>query len=186
MPDAQPPITTAHDGPVAVVSLNRPDRRNAQTPDMLADLVAAAGALPDSCRAVVLAGRGAVFCAGFDMRLVHDDPEALPRLLRGLSAAVRTLRRLPLPVVVAAHGAAVAGGCALLAGADVVLTNREARLGYPVVRLGISPAINAAALRRTLTDGAARERTLDPDLISGSEAARIGLAHHCLDRPEDV
>lgn len=186
MPDAPPPITTHFDGPVAILGLNRPDKRNAQTPELLADLVAAAVALPESCRAVVLTGHGAVFCAGFDMRLVHDDPDALPRLLRGLSTAVRTIKRLPVPVIAAAHGAAVAGGCALLAAADVVVTNRHARLGYPVVRLGISPAVNAGALRRTITDGATRERALDPDLISGVEAARIGLAHHCLDQPHAV
>lgn len=184
MPDS-PLVTIRHDGPVAMLGLNRPDRRNAQTPQMLDLITSHARSLPRTTRALVLFGHGSAFCSGFDMRLVHDDPAALPALLRSLSIAVRTLRRLSIPVVVAAHGAAVAGGCALLSGGDVVVVNRDAKIGYPVLRLGISPAISIPALRQSLTDGAARERALDTHLVSGDDAVRLGLAHLCANRPED-
>lgn len=137
-------------------------------------------------RAIVLRGEGASFCAGFDMQLCTADPDALAELLRGLSRAIRTLRRIPKPVVIAAHGSAIAGGCALLGGADLVVTNKDAKLGYPVVKLGISPAVSAPFLRLAVGTGAARERLLDPDLISGEEARRIGLADRCVDIVEDV
>lgn len=179
-------ITVVHEGPVTVLGLNRPAQRNAQTPEMLELLASLASSLPDATRALVLAGNGPAFCAGFDMRLVHDDPAALPALLRTLSVAVRTIRRLPIPVVAGAHGAAVAGGCALLAAADIVVTDLGAKLGYPVLRLGVSPGVNGAALAASIGPARARERSLEPELICGEEARRIGLAHICVDLPEDV
>ena len=89
-------------------------------------------------------------------------------------------------MVIGAHGAAIAGGCALLGGADLVVTNVEAVLGYPVVTLGISPAVTAPLLRLATGDRATRERLLDPTTISGAEARRIGLADLCVEIPEDV
>lgn len=177
-------------GPVALLLLDRPDRRNALTPDALGAMVAAAGSLADSggAGALILAGEGPVFCAGFDLSLCRGAPDgsAMRALLAGLSRAIRTLRALPIPVVVAAHGAAIAGGCALLGAGDVVVTDQGAKLGYPVVRLGISPAVSAPFLRLAVHDGPARERLLDPALITGAEAARIGLAHECVEHAKDV
>ena len=83
-------------------------------------------------------------------------------------------------------GAAIAGGCALLGGADLVISHAEAKLGYPVLRLGISPSVNAPALRPALTDAELRRRLLAPDLFSGTDARRIGLVHLLVDTPEDV
>jgi enoyl-CoA hydratase/carnithine racemase len=166
-------------GEVAVIRLDRPDKRNAQTPKMLANLAAAIDRAM-SAKAIVLSGVGEVFCAGFDLTLCRDDDAVLGDLLTGLSRAVRTIRQAPCPVVASAHGAAIAGGCALVAAADIVVTNKDAKLGYPVVRLGISPAVNAPILRATTGDGPARARFLDPAVIDGQEALRIGLAHHCV------
>ena len=182
-------IRTERDGGVLILRLDRPEKRNALTPTMLRALaeavVAGAGAGAGS-RAIVLSGVGEVFCAGFDLSLCRDDEGALGAMLTGLSRCVRTLRRSPSPVVVSAHGAAVAGGCALLGGADVVVTDERARLGYPVVRLGISPAVTAPFLRLAVGDGASRVRALDPGLINGMEALRIGLAHECLATPAEA
>lgn len=191
-----------HQG-IARLTLNRPEKRNALTPAMLADLAAACRNLaaafppaddhghPDWCagnfpRAVLLDGAGDVFCAGFDLSLCRDDDRVLADLLTGLSHAARMLRRMPVPVVVSAQGAAIAGGCALLCGADFVVTDRDAKLGYPVAKLGISPAVSAPLLRRGVGDGRARERLLDSGLVSGADALRLGLAHHLVDAPADV
>lgn len=179
----------AGDGRIALALLDRREKRNALTPDMLANIRACAervhGEHPHS-RALVLAGEGDVFCAGFDLSLCRDDELAMSALLTRLSAAARALRRLPVPVVIAAHGAAIAGGCALLAGADYVVTDERAKLGYPVVRLGVSPAVSAPMLRLAVGDGHTRERMLDPALIDGREAVRIGLAHECVADPSEV
>jgi methylglutaconyl-CoA hydratase len=172
---------------VVQLTLNRPERRNALTPKMLDELLASINAVTTGAdtsaapRVLLLAGAGASFCAGFDLALMRDDDDALRAMLRSLSACVRALRRLPIPVVVGAHGAAVAGGCALLSGADVVVTDRNAKLGYPVLRLGVSPAVNAPGLLPMLGPGGARARFLDTALIHGSEAVRVGLAHECVD-----
>ncbi len=175
-------------GPVVVVRLARPERRNAQTPEMLSRLtrlIRDVGACADA-RAVVLSGRGETFCSGFDLSLCREDPGVLSELLFALSHATRAMRECPLPVVVSAHGGAIAGGCALAAAADFALTNADAKLGYPVVRLGISPAVNAPALGATIGPGPARVRALDPGLISGREAHRLGLVHECLETWSEV
>ena len=165
---------------VAVIRLDRSEKRNALTPKMLASLRGAVDRA-SSARAIVLSGVGDVFCAGFDLSLCRDDDEALAELLRGLLSVIRSLRAAPCPVVVSAHGAAIAGGCAMLGGADVVITTSDARLGYPVLRLGISPALSYPTLAAMTGHGPARTRMLDPQLISGDEAVRIGLAHECVE-----
>ncbi len=181
-------IRLEHDGPLAIVVLDRPDKRNALTPDMLAALRGGALEAAPTTRALMLRGEGPVFCAGFDLKMCRDAPDGsvMRSLLSGLSEAITALRALPIPVVAAAHGAAIAGGCALLGGADVVVADRGARLGYPVVKIGVSPAVSAPFLRLAVGDGASRARLVDPDLISGEEAARIGLVHELVDRPEEV
>ncbi|RMH30633.1 MAG: enoyl-CoA hydratase/isomerase family protein, partial [Planctomycetota bacterium] len=134
----------------------------------------------------VLGGAGPVFCAGFDLDLCEEDSAVSAALMQRLSGAIRALRRLPAPVVAAAHGAAIAGGCALLGGCDVVVTDRGARLGYPVVRLGMSPAVSGPTLAQMVPGGALRRLLLDPGLIDGARALRLGLAHELCDEPGDV
>lgn len=173
---------------VGRITFDRPEKKNALTPAMLARLV---GMVESLCAggegggggvgAVVLEGHGAAFCAGFDLTLCREDARVLGELLDGLSRAVRALRRCPVPVVAAAHGAAIAGGAALLGGADVVVTHHDARIGYPVVRLGISPAVSAPFMIQGVGAGRVRERMLDTALMSGWEALRIGLAHECIE-----
>jgi enoyl-CoA hydratase/carnithine racemase len=185
-------IRTHHHGStlpgVAEIILDRPDKRNALTADALVDLADAAVELDarDDVRVILLRGEGRVFCAGFDLPAALADADELRAMLRGLSRAVRTLRRASVPVVIAAHGAAIAGGCALLGGADLVITNTDAKLGYPVVRIGISPAVTAPALLLALGMGPTRARLLDPDLITGARARELGLVHNAVESVEDV
>lgn len=173
---------------VAQIILDRPEKRNALTVEMLDQLAHHAATLAgdDAVRCVILCGQGPAFCAGFDLMLCKDDDRMLARMLTGLSAAVRAIRRMPQPVVVAAHGAAIAGGCALLGAGDIVITHSDAKLGYPVVTLGVSPAVSAPSLANLTGLGAARRLLLDPALITGAEATRLGLAHRCVDWSEDV
>jgi len=174
---------------VAVVTMDRQDKRNALTPDLLENIVNVAKLVhagQGKAHAIVLAGAGPTFCSGFDLSLCKDDPLVMPDLLTKLAAAVRALRNCTVPVVAAAQRGAIAGGCAILAGCDFVITDTNARLGYPVVRLGVSPAISSSTLRIAIGDGHTRERLLDPGLISGAEAARIGLASECVETPEQV
>jgi enoyl-CoA hydratase/carnithine racemase len=182
-------IRTSTDDCVTTIALARGEKRNALTPEMLDELaravrVATDAALRGETRAVLLRGEGDVFCAGFDLSLCRDDDSVLERLLRGLSSCVGMLLGVSCPVVACARGAAIAGGCALLGGCDVVVTDTGARLGYPVVTLGVSPGVSAPTLTRLVGIGASRRLLLEPRLIDGREALRLGLAHECLESGE--
>lgn len=215
--------TTPH-GDILELSLARPDKRNALTPDMLTTLrdhLAACAALtsavlaPDAhhqragaspprrselphsptlssptnpLRVLLLSGQGPAFCAGFDLSLCKDHPDGsvMRALLSGLHDCIAALRSLDIPVVIAAHGSAIAGGCALLGGGDIILTNTQAKIGYPVPRLGVSPAVSAPFLRDLTHDGNARSCLVENTLIDGRAALRLGLAHECLDTVEAV
>ena len=173
---------------VGAVVLDRPEQRNALTEHALRDLsleLSAMGA-DDSVRAIVLRGEGYAFCAGFDLPACLKEPARLGAMLGALAETCATIRRLRVPVVCAAQGAAIAGGCALAASCDLVITDRAAKLGYPVVTIGVSPAVSAPMLAKAVGEGRARERLLDPTLITGDRAREINLAALCVDLPEDV
>jgi len=174
----------------AHVVFDRPEKRNALTPAMVRAFVGTIDELAgdDDVRAVCITGEGNLFCAGFDLPLCQADPKALPALLGSLSEAVAAMRRCVKPVVIGAHGAALAGGCALLAGADLVVADRGCKLGYPVANLGISPAVSAPSLLTRLGpgSGAARRRLLDPGLTTAEEAAPHNLIDVLVELPEDV
>ncbi|MEM7622493.1 MAG: enoyl-CoA hydratase/isomerase family protein, partial [Planctomycetota bacterium] len=168
---------------VRTITLDRPDKRNALTAQMLADL-AAAFETEDSVCAVACIGSGKSFCSGFDLKShpPTDDHTTLCAQLDGLSRAIVTMRACPAPIVMGVHGAAVAGGAALLGGADVVVCAPNAKIGYPVVRLGISPAVSAPFLTGAV-GGRARGVTLDATLIDGVRAHELGLVHELADDP---
>lgn len=169
-------------GGVERLVLARPERRNALTPAMLDELMAHVERAGDA-RAMLLLGEGAVFCAGFDLDLcVGEAGDAnLGRLLVGLSRCIVAMRDLPCPVVVGVQGAAIAGGCALLGGGDVVVAHPDAKLGYPVTRLGISPAVSAPFM--AIAPGQARKLMLDPGLIDARRAYALGHVHELSDEP---
>lgn len=173
---------------LALVLLDRPDKRNALTPDMLSSLCRALEAVPETHDALVLAGEGQSFCAGFDLSLCKADPSGatMRQLLTGLSRACTIMRRTDKPVVIAAHGAAIAGGCALLGGADVVVTDTNAKLGYPVTKIGVSPAVSAPFLVHCVTGGAAREMLFSIIPFTGQAAHTHGLAHELVETREEV
>lgn len=169
-------------GNVERIVLSRPERRNALTPAMLADLATHIENAGDA-NALLVLGEGKVFCAGFDLDLcVGEEGDAnLSSLLTDLSRCIVAMRGLPCPVVMGVQGAAIAGGCALLGGADVVIAHPEAKLGYPVTRLGISPAVSAPFV--ATAPGQARRLMLDPSLIDARRGYGIGLVHELHDDP---
>jgi enoyl-CoA hydratase/carnithine racemase len=173
---------------IAIVSLNRPEKRNAIVPEMLDQLDHEIKDCAHKARALVIVGEGKTFCAGFDLKQCANDPsgETMRALLTGLSTVVRTMRAIEIPVVLGVPGAAVAGGCAMLGGADIVVADEQAKLGYPVVKIGVSPAVSAAFMMASITPGAVRTRLLDTELISGVEAKQIGLVHETVENREDV
>ena len=171
-----------HEHRVAHVSLRDPARRNALDAQAIASLQraiaqAASLARDGTVDVVVLSGVGSAFCAGFDLALCAEDPSRVAVLLDGLSACVRALRAIDAPVVARVQGSALAGGCALITGCDFVVVAADAQLGYPVHRIGISPAVSAVSLFSRM-GAATRAFMMSNEIISGVVAHERGLATH--------
>ena len=173
---------------VATIALNDPARRNALSQAMFDALDAALAdiALRDDVHVVLLRGEGPVFCAGFDLAAVVETPRLMKEFIMRLHAINLAVRRLPQVVVAAAHGAAIAGGCALLSACDFVVVSRETKLGYPVHRIGVSPAVTIPTLQPMIGSGAARALLMSGELIDGARAHQLGLATHLCGTDEDV
>ena len=172
------------DGRVATISLRHGAKRNALDADAIRALeerLIEARAAVDARKSdvVLLRGEGAHFCAGFDLARCSEEPPRVEELLVGLSACVAHLRAIDAPVVARVQGAALAGGCALLTGCDFVVAAHDAQLGYPVHRIGISPAVSIPTLMSRMGP-AARALVLSNDIIDGKTALARGLATHAV------
>jgi enoyl-CoA hydratase/carnithine racemase len=176
-------------GPVLVARLNRPDARNALTPEVIRGISAAivdAEADPE-VRAVVLTGTGdRAFCAGMDLRAFAAGEQAGV----GADEATRGFFRLiegatTVPVVGAANGTAVAGGFELLLACDVIIASSEAEFGLPEVKRGLFPAGGGTFLGTRVALGIALEMALTGDAITAGRAYDLGLVNAVV-RPDEV
>ncbi|MHC5005571.1 MAG: enoyl-CoA hydratase/isomerase family protein [Planctomycetota bacterium] len=169
-------LSTEHDGAIVTLTLDDPRRHNALGQPMFDALEAALAGLDDrSLSVIVLRGRGKSFCAGFDLTAAVHEPALLETFILRLSAVCRQLRRAPQVVIGAVHGAAVAGGCAIVSACDIVIAAPSARFGYPVHRIGVSPAVSAPTLAAACGAGGARRMQLGGELIDAAAARRNGL-----------
>ena len=142
-------ITLRADGPIVVLRLNRPEAKNALTPEMLAELRTACASLAHdlSIRVLVLRGSGDHFCSGADLGWMKSSAalskEENLREARELFDTFFALHALPFPTLAVAHGPAYGGGLGLLAACDIVLAVEEASFAFTEVRLGLAPAVIA-------------------------------------------
>lgn len=180
-------ITCTSDGSIARVQLDRPDKLNGLTLGMLADLVATAQRLgrDRSLRAVILSGAGDSFCAGLDFARVLKRPAAIaqafvPRPWRGTNTfqeACWAWRRLPVPVVAVVHGHCYGGGVQIALGADFRFTTPDAKWSVLESRWGLIPDMSGIqSLTELVGMDVAKRLTMTGSVISGEEAARLGLA----------
>ena len=135
----------------------------------------------DDVIALHLRGNGPAFCAGFDLPAAVEDKTLLATFIERLSALNRALRRGPQVVIASVHGAALAGSCALVSACDFVMCAADAKLGYPVHRIGISPAVTTPTLAQAIGEGHTRELLMSGRIIDGTEAHRLGLVTYVLD-----
>lgn len=126
---------------------------------------------------LLLRAEGSAFCAGFDLAACVDDAATLESFIRRLSGVIVALRSMPAVVVAQAQGAALAGGCAILTGCDIVCATERATFGYPVHRIGVSPAVSLPTLVPALGAGAARELALLGEPVTAARAHQLGLVH---------
>ncbi len=178
-------LTDLHDG-IATITMNRPEKRNALSPQLIDALGQTLRSLEDrpDVRAVILAGAGRSFCAGMDLQGVVDDPTAMAAMLQRLSEVARQIRRLPVPTIARVQGAAVGGGCGLMVVADFAITHPDAKVGYPEVSLGVCPAVVAPWLIQKIGAGRARAMLLAGGTLSGEAGHHLGLSTHLVAREE--
>jgi len=175
---------------LARITLNRPEKRNALNDALISGLKESLrGADEDeSVRAVILKGAGADFCSGADLSALQkiSGASVMENLedARSLMELFALIRRTRVPVVAAVRGRALAGGCGLATACDIVLAARDARFGYPEVKIGFVPAMVMAILRRNVSEKRAFELITLGAEISADEAERLGLINQVMDNED--
>jgi enoyl-CoA hydratase/carnithine racemase len=167
------------EGPVTWVWLNRPHRLNAINDSTLAELGQAFESLnlDEETRAIVLAGRGPVFCAGFDVAwLAAQEAATVVQELARVEAIYDTIEACPKPLIAAVHGPAMGGGLLLTLVADFCLASETASLGAPEVKIGIFPNLRLVPrLERVVGVRAAKRIVLTGDPVGSADALDLGL-----------
>src|SRR5437868_10205405 len=172
------------DGAVARITLNRPEKRNALNNAVIAGIKQGLreAAADESVKVVVISGAGKDFCAGADLSALQKIAGASvvenAEDARSLLELFVLIRQVPLPVVAAVTGRALAGGCGLATACDLVLASSSARFGYPEVKIGFVPAMVMAILRRNVSEKRAFELVTRGAEVSAAEAERLGLVNH--------
>jgi methylglutaconyl-CoA hydratase len=161
---------------VSAVALNRPDRRNALSIELLEGLIAAVESLArdEANRVIILHGNGPVFSAGLDLREAIDD-KLVARSAHGVEQALRLLRETPLISIAAVHGGAFAGGAGVMAACDIVIAADDASIGFPEARRGLLPALISDVLRHRVREGDLRDLFLTGEAVTAQRAQQIGL-----------
>jgi methylglutaconyl-CoA hydratase len=167
--------------PVAFVTLNRPQIRNAFDETLIAELGSTLAALDADAavRAVVLGGAGTAFCAGADLnwmkRMAGYGYEQNLADARALAAMLKTLDRMSKPTIARVHGPAFAGGVGLVAACDIAIGTPDAKFCLSEAKLGLSPATISPYVVRAMGEKAARRYFLTAEVFDANEAYRIGL-----------
>lgn len=184
--------TLRHEGPISTLTLQRESARNALSVELLSAMDAAvaeveallaAGEGRDATGAgegggptvLILTGAGRAFCAGMDLKAVLGDEAGARALLTGLARLTHRLRALPCVTLAAVNGAAIGGGCGLATVCDLAITFDDNKMGFPEVDLGVCPAVVAPWLVRKIGPGRARRVLLSGGLMSGAQAAELGI-----------
>jgi methylglutaconyl-CoA hydratase len=181
------PVLYTIEGAVALVTLNRPEKRNALNDALVGGLKQALrdADAHEGVRAVLVTGAGTDFCSGADLSTLQKISEnSITENLedaQSLMELYALIRKLRVPVVAAVRGRALAGGCGLATACDIVLAATSARFGYPEVKIGFVPAMVMAILRRNVSEKRAFELITRGAEISAVEAERFGLVNHVFD-----
>lgn len=173
-------LSVERDGPIARLTLNRPDQRNA----LSLELLRALGRAMKECsaskdvRVIVVGGRGTVFSAGHDLREVQScSSAAAADLFRVCSDVMAGIQDLPVPVIARVHGMATAAGCQLVASCDLAIAAEEARFATPGVNIGLFCSTPAVPLVRAIGRKRAFEMLITGTPISAQTALEWGLVN---------
>jgi methylglutaconyl-CoA hydratase len=170
---------------ITLVTLNRPERRNSLTIELLNELIAAIKVASDQAheRVLILRGAGAAFCTGLDLKAAADDKKA-HAAAEMVAKTLITLAETRLVTIAAVHGAAVAGGAGIMSACDFVVAAEKTKIGYPEVRRGLVAGLVMTFLRRQIGERDLRELVLSGELIDAQRAREIGLVNRVVPRDE--
>ncbi len=176
-------VLVENNNSIRVITLNRPEKRNALNDALIADLKAALREpeADESLRAIIIRGAGKDFCSGADLsalqKIASASFEENVEDARSLAELFELIRKVRVPVIAAVHGRALAGGCGLATACDLVLATNTARFGYPEVKIGFVPAMVAAILRRNLGEKKSFELLTRGFEYTAAEAFQLGLVN---------
>jgi methylglutaconyl-CoA hydratase len=168
-------------GNVATITLNRPDKRNAISTQMMAELQTALDEIEKShARVGIVTGAGKAFCAGMDLEMLaciaKQSPAENQEDSRRIAKMLRRIWSFPRPLIAAVNGPAFAGGCGIATLCDFTLAAPEAKFGYTEVKIGFLPAIVSVFLTRQIGEKRSRDLLLTGRIIEAAEAKEFGLA----------
>ena len=171
-------ITTASEGPVAVLTLNRPQRRNALSLELMQELIRALDGAGRNreVRAVILAAAGKVFCSGHDLsEMTGRDLNGYRRIFDVCTELMTKVQSIPQPVIAEVQGIATAAGCQLVATCDLAIASEEAAFATPGVKIGLFCTTPMVALTRAIGRKRALQMLLTGELVDARTAAEWGL-----------
>jgi len=180
-------VLLTFDGSVAFITLNRPEKRNALNDAVVSGVKNALleSSAIEAVRVVVITGAGQDFCSGADLEALLKIADASVSEnvddARSLMELFELIRHVPVPVVAAVKGRALAGGCGLASACDLIVAANSARFGYPEVKIGFVPAMVLSILKRNVSEKRAFELLTRGGEISADEAKEIGLVNQIFD-----
>ena len=182
-------LTLAFDAAIATITLSRPEKRNAISPQMIDELLAALDEIETgAARVAIITGAGKAFCAGMDLEalsaLAAFSHEQNLEDSRRMARLFRRLYFFPKPLIAAVNGAAIAGGTGIATMCDFTLAVPEAKFGYTEVKIGFIPALVSVFLRRQIGEKRARDLLLTGRIFDATEAHAFGLVTQII--PADI
>ncbi len=167
---------------ISIVTLNRPERRNALSLDLMQELTATLGGLDSGVRGVVIAGCGPAFCAGHDLaEMIDRSVGDYRQIFDTCVELMETIQSIPQPVIAEVNGTATAAGCQLVAACDLAIASSEARFATPGVRIGLFCSTPMVPLTRAIGRKRAMEMLLTGRAIDAQTAADWGLINKVVD-----
>ena len=172
-------------GQITTITLNRPDKRNAMSAAMIAEIQTALDEIEKShTRVVILTGAGRAFCSGMDLEMLaamaQQSPAENQEDSRRMAKMFRRIWSFSRPMIAAVNGAALAGGCGIATLCDFTLAAPEAKFGYSEVKIGFLPALVSVFLVRQIGEKRTRDLLLTGRIMEAAEAKEMGLVNEII------
>ncbi len=180
-------LCVTRDGAIAAITLNRPERRNALSLELMLELIAGLDEIgrDREARAVILRGAGKVFCSGHDLnQMTGRDINEYRRIFDVCSQLMMKIQQIPQPVIAEVHGIATAAGCQLVAACDLAVAAEEAAFATPGVKIGLFCTTPMVALTRAIGRKRALQMLLTGELVDARTAADWGLVNQVVPAAE--